>query len=144
MKCLLITVLIHGLLMAIPGSARAQEPPGSPDVLALLEAGDEDRLVEEIRAWPDKVRDALAELFELTVRADDSMDRVRLLDRAQQLARAYARAWSDPFLIRKVEQFARWSTGERAEKLEADSLRLAGIEAYYGEGPEAALRNWER
>jgi len=144
LKCLLTAVLIHGLIMAIPGSAWAQEPPASPDVLALLEAGDEDRLAEEIRAWPDKVRDALAGLFELTVRADDSMDRVRFLDRAEQLARAYARAWSDSYLIRRVEQFARWSSVERAEKLEADSLRLAGIEAYYGEGPEAALRHWER
>ncbi|UCC71645.1 MAG: CHAT domain-containing protein [Gemmatimonadota bacterium] len=144
MKRLPITVLLSGLLVAIPGTAPAQEPADSPDVLALLEAGDEDRLLEAVRARPDDVRDALAELFELTVRSDDSTDRVQLLEQAQLLARAYALAWSDSFLVWKVGQFARWSTDERAEKLEADSVRLAGVEAYYREGPEAALRHWER
>ncbi|MGD2217424.1 MAG: CHAT domain-containing protein, partial [Gemmatimonadales bacterium] len=31
-----------------------------------------------------------------------------------------------------------------ADRLEADSIRRAGIEAYYSEGPEAAIRLWER
>ncbi|MFC1661480.1 CHAT domain-containing protein [Gemmatimonadota bacterium] len=101
-------------------------------------------MLREIRARPDELRDALATLFQRTVHADDSLERVRLLDQARQLARAYDRAWSDPFLVRRVQQFSRWSTVERKEKLEADSLRLVGIEAYYGEGPEAALRYWER
>jgi CHAT domain-containing protein len=144
MKGLLITAVLHGLLVATSGTAWTQEPASAPDILALLEVGDEHRLREEVRAWPDGARDALAELFELTVRADDAMDRVRFLGQAQLLARAYAQAWSDSFLIRKVERFARWSTDERAEKLEADSVRRAGIEAYYSEGPQAAIRLWER
>jgi tetratricopeptide (TPR) repeat protein len=112
--------------------------------VALLQAGDESRLLEEVRARPNDTRDALDQLFDLTVQAKDAMDRVRFLERAQLLAQAYAQAWSDSFLIRKVERFARWSSGERADKLEADSVRRAGIEAYYREGPEAAIRLWER
>jgi len=144
MKGLLVTTLLHGLLIAIPGTASTQEPAGSPDIVALLRAGDERDLLEEVRARPDDARDALDELFELTVRAKDAMDRVEFLEQAQRLARAYAGAWSDSFLVRKVERFARWSTEERAERLEADSVRRAGIEAYYSEGPEAAIRLWER
>jgi CHAT domain-containing protein len=144
MKGLLIPTLVYCLLVAIPVTAPAQEPASSPDIVALLQAGDEGQLLEEVRARPDDTRDALDELFELTVRAHDSMDRVRLLEHAQRLARAYAQAWSDSFLIRKVEQFSRWSTAERADKLEADSIRRAGIEAYYSEGPDAAIRLWER
>ncbi|KPK78989.1 MAG: hypothetical protein AMS25_14180 [Gemmatimonas sp. SM23_52] len=144
MKGLFITVLLPALLVAMSGAATAQEPASSPDIVALLEAGDEARLLEELRARPDDAREAVARLFQRSAGANDSMDRVRLLDQAQLLARAYAQVWSDSFLVRKVEQFARWSTGERAEKLAADSLRRAGIEAYYREGPEAAIRLWER
>jgi CHAT domain-containing protein/Tfp pilus assembly protein PilF len=144
MKGLLLTLLLPLTLIASSGAASGQEPASSPDILALLEAGDEDRLREEVRARPDDARDALATLFELTVQAKDAMDRVRFLERAQLLARAHAHAWSDSFLVRKVERFARWSTDERAERLEADSVRRAGIEAYYREGPEAAIRHWER
>jgi CHAT domain-containing protein/Tfp pilus assembly protein PilF len=139
-----VVILLHGLLLAKPGAAQAQQQPDSPDLLSLLESGDQKRLLEEVRARPDDVRDALSRLFARTVESDDAMDRVRLLDRAEELARAYAQAWSDPFLSRRVEQFVRWSTAERAEKLEADSLRLAGMDAYYSQGPGAALRHWER
>lgn len=144
MKGLLIPTLAHCLFVAIPVTAWTQEPASSPDIVALLRARDERQLLEEVRARPDDTRDALEKLFQLAVRADDSMDRVRLLEHAQRLARAYAQAWSDSFLIRKVEQFSRWSTDERTDALEADSIRRAGIEAYYREGPEAAIRLWER
>ncbi|MGD2216951.1 MAG: CHAT domain-containing protein [Gemmatimonadales bacterium] len=144
MKGLLITTLLHSLLFAIPGTAWTQEAGQSPDIVALAQAGDESRLLEEVRARPDDTRDALDQLFQLTVQAKDAMDRVQFLERAQLLAQAYAQAWSDSFLIRKVERFTRWSSGERADKLEADSVRRAGIEAYYREGPEAAIRLWER
>jgi CHAT domain-containing protein/Tfp pilus assembly protein PilF len=143
MKVLLISLLIAPLAF-VPAIATAQEPAKAPDLRSLLEAGAESELVEQVRQRPDDARDALAELFQLTVRTDDSMERVRLLDQAGELARAYARAWSDSFFIRKVEQFNRWSTGERAERLEADSLRRAGVDAYYREGPSAAMRLWER
>jgi CHAT domain-containing protein/Tfp pilus assembly protein PilF len=145
MKNFLVLTLLSALVAAAPAPAAAQQPASnSPDILALVEAGHEGRLVTEVRARPDDARNALASLFELTARATDSNERVRLLDQADHLARAYARAWSDSFLVRKVGQFARWSAGERAEKLEADSVRRAGAEAFYREGPDAAMRLWER
>ena len=139
-----ITALLCGLLVAAPGAASAQHPATASDIVALLDAGDEVGLREQVRAQPEAVRGALTKLFELTVRASHPNERVGLLDQAEHLARAHALAWSDPFLIREVEQFARWSTGERAEHVEADSVRRAGIEAFYREGPEAAMRLWER
>ena len=144
MKSVLVLTLLSGLVAAAPAPAAAQEPATSSEILTLLDAGHEGKLLTAVRARPDDVRDALAKLFELTVRATDSDERVRLLERAGRLSRVYAQAWSDSFLIGKVEQFARWSTGERAEKLEADSVRRAGVEAFYREGPEAAIRLWER
>ena len=136
--------LLHGLLVLALGAATLQGQAGAPGILALLEAGDEARLLEEVRARPNDVRDALATLFKLTDEASDSEERVRTLALAEVLARAYAQAWSDSFLIRKVGRFSRWSVGERAEKLEADSVRRAGVEAFYREGPEVAIRLWER
>ncbi len=144
MKSALFAALLLGLLPALPTEGRTQEEPGPSRVLVLLEAGDRSGLLEEVRAHPDSVRGALADLFRRAAGTADSTDRVATLDLAKGLAQAYAQVWGDPFLTRQVEQFALWSTGERAEKLEADSLRLAGIEAYYGEGPEAAVRFWER
>jgi CHAT domain-containing protein/Tfp pilus assembly protein PilF len=144
MKGLPITALLCGLLLAVPGSAYGQQTANAADIVRLLEAGDESGLQKQVRAQPEAARGALTELFELTARATDSEDRVHLLDQAEHLAQVYALAWSDSFLIRSVDQFARWSTGERAEKVEADSVRRAGIEAFYREGPEAAMRLWER
>jgi CHAT domain-containing protein/Tfp pilus assembly protein PilF len=144
MRGLLLTALLFGMLVATSAAASAQEAARSRDILALLEAGQDAALNEEIRVRPDEARDALASLFELTVQASDSDERVQLLDRAEQLAQAYATVWSDSFLLRKVDQFARWSTGERSEKLEADSVRRAGVEAFYRDGPDAAIRLWER
>jgi CHAT domain-containing protein/Tfp pilus assembly protein PilF len=144
MRGLSITTLLCGLLVAAPGDASAQQPANAADIVRLLETGDEAGLQRQVRAQPEAVRGTLTELFKLTVRATDSDDRVHLLDQAEHLAQVYALTWSDSFLIRKVNQFARWSTGERAENVEADSVRRAGIEAFYREGPEPAMRLWER
>ncbi len=135
--------LIHSLFIVTLWVAPPQEPPGTPDLLALLESGSQAGLLEEARARPDRVRDALDELFRLVVEAGHSHERVSLLNHAGALSRAYEQAWSDSFLVRKVEQFARWSAEERAEKLEAESVRRAGIEAFYREGPQRAMSLWE-
>jgi CHAT domain-containing protein/Tfp pilus assembly protein PilF len=136
--------LLHGLLAAALGAATPQGQSSSPDLIALLEAGDSVELLEAVRARPDDARNAVTMLFRLTVGAAESEERVRRLAQADQLGRVYEQAWSDSFLIRKVDQFARWSVGERAEKLEADSVRRAGVQAFYSEGPDAAIRLWER
>ena len=97
-----------------------------------------------VRERPDEVREALANLFELSAESPSSEERIERILQAEQLARLYERGWSDSFFISGVEQFRRWSTDERAAKLEADSLRRTGAEAFYSEGPEAAIRTWER
>jgi CHAT domain-containing protein/Tfp pilus assembly protein PilF len=144
MRSVWLSLLLLASLLAIPGAALAQDAPPYTHLLTLLDRRDEAGLLEAVRARPDDVRDALAELFRNAARSEEAMDRVVLLDRAETLARAYATAWADSFLVRRVDQFARWSTREREEKLAADSLRQAGTEAYYAEGPGAALRHWER
>jgi CHAT domain-containing protein/Tfp pilus assembly protein PilF len=135
--------LLHSLLIVTLWAAPPQEPQGAPNLFGLLESGNQAGLLEEARTRPDDVRDALDEHFRLIVRTNDSHERVRLLSHARLLSRAYAQAWSDSFLVRKVQQFAGWSAEERSEKLEADSVRRAGIEVFYREGPEAAMRFWE-
>ncbi len=128
------------LALVAPVAQGVQVQPG---VLSLLEA-DDDWLMEEIRARPDAVREAFRELFASATRAVDGERRVHHLDQARRLARLYHQVWSDPFFERRVAQFTRWSLDERAEMLEADSLRLAGNAAFRPRGPEAAIVLWER
>ncbi len=97
-----------------------------------------------MRLRPDDVREAFTALFQLAVRAPSPEGRVERLLQADRLAQFYRQVWSDSFFIRRVRQFTGWSADERAEKLEADSLRLAGIDAYRSQGPEAAIELWER
>jgi CHAT domain-containing protein/Tfp pilus assembly protein PilF len=136
--------LSNSLVVVTVCALAAQEPTARPEIITLLNAGDEAGLLEELRLRSGAVRDAFGDLFQLTVRAAGSEQRVHRLLQAEQLARLYERVWSDSFFIFGVQQFRRWSADERAEKLQADSLRRAGIEAYYSEGPEAAIRLWER
>ncbi|HSG82572.1 MAG TPA: CHAT domain-containing protein [Gemmatimonadota bacterium] len=144
MKKLRIPSLAIALFVTTAAVAPAQEAASPADLATLLQTTDHDALIEAVTAAPDETRETLAELFRLTVASDDAQERVRFLDQARLLASAYAEAWSDSFLVRRVERFARWSTDERQERLEADSVRRAGVEAYYSEGPNAAMRLWER
>ncbi len=66
------------------------------------------------------------------------------LDSAAHIARSLARTWGDSFPLRTVGRFAGWSLPQRRGKVRADSLRLAGNEAFTREGPEAALTLWKR
>ena len=136
--------LAHGLTLAALSALPLQGAGLAPQVIALLEAGQEAQLLDVVRERPDEVREALASLFQLSAQSPRSQERVQRILQAEQLARLYERGWSDPFFISGVEQFRRWSTDERAAKLEADSLRRTGAEAFYREGPEAAIRTWER
>jgi CHAT domain-containing protein/Tfp pilus assembly protein PilF len=144
MKDLLLAIVLTASLVATPTSTRGQQPMSSPEIMALLKADDGVGLAKAVGARPDDAREALVELFKRTASAKDAIDRVRFLDQAQRLARVYAQVWSDSFLVRRVQRFTRWSTAERADRLAADSVRRAGVEAYYREGPEAAIALWER
>ena len=136
--------LAHGLALAALSALPLQGAGPAPQVIALLEAGQEAKLLDVVRERPDEVREALANLFELSAQSPRSQERVQRILQAEELARLYERGWSDSFFVSGVEQFRRWSTDERAAKLEADSLRRTGAEAFYSEGPEAAIRTWER
>ena len=136
--------LAHGLALAALSALPLQGAGAEPQVIVLLEAGQEAKLLDVVRQRPDEVREALANLLQLSAESPRSQERVQRILQAEQLARLYERGWSDSFFISGVEQFRRWSTDERAAKLEADSLRRTGAEAFYREGPEAAIRTWER
>ena len=136
--------LAHGLALAALSALPLQGAGAEPQVIVLLEAGQEAKLLDVVRERPDEVREALANLFQLSAQSPRSQERVQRILQAEQLARLYERGWSDSFFISRVEQFRRWSIDERAAKLEADSLRRTGAEAFYSEGPEAAIRTWER
>ena len=136
--------LAHGLALAALSALPLQGDGAEPQVIVLLEAGQEATLLDVVRERPDEVREAFANLFQLSAQSPRSQERVQRILQAEQLARLYERVWSDSFFISSVEQFRRWSTDERAAKLEADSLRRAGADAFYSQGPEAAIRIWER
>ncbi len=137
-------VATHSLVVMALSALSAQGTTTEPEIIALLQAGDEARLLEEIRVRTDGVRDALSKLFQLGVHESLPENRVQRLLQAERLAQLYERAWSDSFFIYEVDQFKRWSGDERAEKLEADSVRRAGIDAFYRQGAEVAIRTWER
>ncbi|MGD8867847.1 MAG: CHAT domain-containing protein [Gemmatimonadales bacterium] len=113
------------------------------DILELVESGEESGLVDAIRRDADEARKSLHRLLRLSVEAATAEERVRRLLQAERLAQAYLTAWSDSFLVHGVERFENWSRGERDDKLQADSVRLAGVEAFYREGPDAAMRLWQ-
>src|SRR5213596_1518094 len=90
-------------------------------------------LVLEVRERPLSVRDAV----------NESLRRGEL-DAAGKIAAAYAVAWRDSFLVREVARFAAWPAARRSVKVAVDSMRRAGIKAFGGDGPHAAVVLWRR
>jgi len=125
------------LLAVLVGMAQSTQAPDALRNLTL--AGSDSVLVARVRDRPDDVRDALRRLFRQAV-SDTQPDAA--LAAARRLAQAYAVAWRDSFLLRRVTQFESWSASQRGEKVAADSLRLAGNEALGRSGVNAALRLW--
>jgi CHAT domain-containing protein/Tfp pilus assembly protein PilF len=90
-------------------------------------------LILQLRERPLAVRDAV----------NESLRRGEL-DAAGKIAAAYALAWRDSFLVREVARFAAWPAARRAAKVAVDSIRRAGIKAFGGDGPHAAVVIWHR
>src|SRR6266576_6882324 len=90
-------------------------------------------LVVAVRGRPLAVRDAVNE----SLRRGD-------LDAAGKVAAAYAVAWRDSFFVREVARFAAWPAARRSVKVAVDSMRRAGIKAFGGDGPHAAVVLWRR
>jgi len=107
---------------------------------ALARDGPQAVLVEQVRAQPDDVRDALRQLLALSAGSDDTTS--LSLVAADRLASAYAVAWRDSFLLRQVSRFRLLPPNRRRAKVAVDSLRRAGNDALGQSGIEAALRLW--
>lgn len=99
-------------------------------------------LVASARQQPDSARAAIARLLALSVSQPSDSLRAKNMTPAREIARAYAAAWNDSFLVRQVAAFEHWSTGQRAMKVAVDSLRRAGNDALGREGAPSALRLW--
>ena len=130
-----------GALLAVALAAAQSATSDSLRTLALRSPGEP--VAAAARSRPLAVRDALADALLRAVR-DPAPRSSEALTSARALAAGYAAAWRDSFLVREVDRFARWSPGRRTARLQADSLRRAGITAYGRDGPQAALPIWRR
>ncbi len=125
------------LLAGLAGMLQNPQAPGALE--ALAKTGPDSALVAQTHDRPDDVREALHRLL---VQAAADTQAVEPLAAAGRLARAYAVAWRDSFLLRQVARFESWSPAQRRLKVSADSLRLAGNDAFGRVGAAAALREW--
>jgi CHAT domain-containing protein len=118
--------------------------PGPADSLRLLARRLPDSgLVGETRVRPLAVRDAVSEMLSRSVNGPAAA-REEELAAARRLARAYAMAWRDSFLLREVTRFIESSPHQRTAKVSADSVRRAGVAAFAPQGPVAAIAIWKR
>jgi hypothetical protein len=119
-------------------AAFAQEPSAVQQALA----SPHDSLL--VRAVRERPADARAQLDRHIAQAGKASRPVAdsILRLARRIARSYAAAWNDPFPVENLARFERMSAGERAIKVEADSLRLAGNRALGSDGVAAAMTLW--
>jgi len=106
------------------------------DRIVAMSLADDAALTAEVQQFPDAAREAFAELLRLSTGDEEA------LDAADVLAESYFEAWTDPFYLQEAGRFRSWSRDARRSKLEADSLRLAGNEAFSEVGVEAAFERW--
>jgi hypothetical protein len=123
---MMLSVFLLGAAVA------AQTAPVTVNALRRLAAadGNEAALTAAAREQPDSARLALSRTFALASAAGTQPALDAELRTARRLAEGYARAWTDLFHVREVERFARWSPAQRRARVEADSLRHAGIDTY--------------
>lgn len=127
---------------------RLGSPPGDGavapvgDSLHLVAARLTDaELGRAVRTRSSEVREAIALLLARGTRAGSSGGS-DALDAAHRLAVAHATAWGDDFLRREVERFRAMPAARRGPRVEADSLRRAGVAAFARDGADAALAAW--
>lgn len=134
---LTLSIVCLGVAIATQSAITAEELRRS-----AADQGDENGIVAAAREQPDTVREALARTFALATQTSTDEARAAEFAIARRLAAAYAAAWDDPFFVRQVASFEAWSPAQRRAKVEADSLRRAGIEALGREGLSAARVLW--
>ena len=133
--------------MSLSGSlallALAWQAPGADSLRVLAQRLPESALIAEVQSRPGPVRDAVANALRESVRGPKAGSDEAIAV-ARSLARAYAVAWQDSFLLRQVELFSASSPSQRESRLLADSLRHEGNAAYGRDGPAAASAIWQR
>lgn len=131
------------LVAAVSAGPPLQQQTRAGEIQSLALAGAAD-LAAEVRAFPDAARDAFEELLRAAGATPRSPRSLRALDGARTLGAAYFEAWMDPFYVREAGRFGAWSPAQRRARLEADSLRRGGNEAFASSGVESATRLWRR
>src|SRR2546426_12071488 len=121
------------ILVALGCLLAVLQSPASDPLRLLAVSLPQTSLVLQVRERPQAVRDAVTE----SLRRGE-------LDAAARIAAAYAIAWRDSFLVREVARFAAWPADRRSAKVAVDSMRRAGIKAFGGDGPHAAVVLWQR
>jgi CHAT domain-containing protein/tetratricopeptide (TPR) repeat protein len=119
-------------------------------ILALASRDARDSLIAAVKQWSDEAREAFHRLLVAAApdgsavsRAPAGADPDGALQDADRLARAYAEAWADDFLVRQVALFRAWTPEQRRERLAADSLRRTGATVYRN-NTESARRIWRQ
>jgi CHAT domain-containing protein/tetratricopeptide (TPR) repeat protein len=142
MRIAFVSFVTAILGLAWPGTAASQTPPVEEQITAVAQTGDYATLVAMVRANPDEARVATRDLLVIGVRSATPTVEDEYLAAAELVGRAYAEAWTDSFLLRQVGEFRGWSPRQKAMKLSADSLRLAGNDAYREAGIDESLDLW--
>jgi CHAT domain-containing protein/Tfp pilus assembly protein PilF len=99
-------------------------------------------LCASARQQPDSIRNSIARSLANISATQSARERQLEFRRAQDLATAYAEAWSDSFFVAQISRFSSWTPAERRSHVVADSLRLAGNAAMASQGIPAAMRLW--
>ena len=94
------------------------------------------------RTQPDSLRDQFARALRFAAGAETDSGRAGGMAMARALARAYAAAWGDSFLVRRLTRFEAASRDRRRDIAAADSLWRAGRVAFGQEGVPAAIQLW--
>ncbi len=142
---MILSLLLAGSLAA----TGAQDTSQVQALVRLAAVGPQESLVAEVGRYPDAARDAFGGLLRQSVSTAErptasTQDHGRDISDAETLARAYFEAWTDAFLIQELGRFRMWSLTERRAKLAADSIRLAGNDAYGRIGISQAMSLWRQ
>lgn len=118
----------------------SQAPQRARELPELASRGPDSALVAHVRRLPDEAREKLRGLLSTAARGDSGAE--SSLRAAERLAAAYASAWRDPFLVRRVARFRELSPARRKVSVAAESLRVAGNAVLGSRGIAAAERAW--
>ena len=132
------------LLTFLSTAVLPQSDSAVDSLLVLAERGELAVLTVQVADRPDEVREAVRQLLTLAVSVGAPREQDEYLAWAERLGAAFADAWRDSILLRKVERFRRRSPSDRQAYVTADSLRRAGNAALYSAGVQAALRSWRQ